>query len=86
VNSLQSSSTSWDSKIKHMRTPIYSFVSNEASVIEHIAHIYFPIYSVDVVLHACVNGCAPMLRFTRIGISFLETLESLGNHHRFRIA
>jgi hypothetical protein len=28
-------------KIKHMRTPIFSFESNEASVIEHIVPISF---------------------------------------------
>jgi hypothetical protein len=86
VISLWSSKNSWDSKIKYMRTLFYSFVSNEACVLEHIAPIYFHIYSIAVVLHACVNGCTPMLRFTRIGLSFLETSESLGSRHRFRIA
>jgi hypothetical protein len=55
-------------------------------VLEHITPIYFLIYSVVVVLHAGVNECAPMLGFTRIILSFLETSESLGSHHRFRIA
>jgi hypothetical protein len=63
-----------DFKIKYMSTPIYSFVSNEVSVLEHIARIYFHVYSVVVVLDACVNGCAPMLGFTRIDLSFLEAL------------
>jgi hypothetical protein len=65
-----------------MRTLIYSFVSNQASVLEHIALIYFSIYSVVVILHACVNGCAPMIGLTRIDLSFLETSESLGSCHR----
>jgi hypothetical protein len=59
-----------DFKLKHMRTLIYSFVSNEASVLEHIA----PIYSVVVVLHAYVNECTPMIGLTRIDLSFLEAL------------
>jgi hypothetical protein len=48
-----------------MRTLIFSFQSNEASVLEHIAPIYFPFYSVVVELHACVNECAPMIGLTR---------------------
>jgi hypothetical protein len=86
VISLRSSNSSWDFKTKHRRTPIYSFVSNEASLPEHIAPIYPPIYSVIVVLHACVYECAPMLGFTRINYSFLETSESLGSCHKLRIA
>jgi hypothetical protein len=57
-----------------MRTVIYSFVSNEASVLEHIAHIYFPVYSIVVVLHAYVNECTPMIGLTRLALSFLEAL------------
>jgi hypothetical protein len=57
-----------------MRTPIYSFVSNEANAFEHIAPIYFPIYYVVVVLHACVNECAPMIVLIRLVLSFLEAL------------
>jgi hypothetical protein len=53
-----------DFKIKYMRTPIFSFQSNEASVLEYIAPIYFYIYSVVVVLHACVNEWTPMLGLT----------------------
>jgi hypothetical protein len=75
-----------DFKRKYTRTPIFSFQSNEESVLEHIAPIYFPDYSVVVVFRACVNECAPMLGFTRICLSFLETSESLGSRHRFRIA
>jgi hypothetical protein len=52
--------------MKYMRTSIFSFQSNETSVFEHIAPIYFPVYSVDVVLHACLNECTPMLGFTKI--------------------
>jgi hypothetical protein len=58
-----------------MRTPIFSFQSNEASVLEHIVPIYFPMHSVAVVLHACVNECAPMIGFTGLDLSFLEALE-----------
>jgi hypothetical protein len=80
------SSKALNLKIKYTRTLIYYFVSNEASVLEHIAPIYFPIYSVVVVLHVGANECAPMLGFNRIGVSFLETSESLGSHHRFIFA
>jgi hypothetical protein len=77
VISPQSSSniSSWIFKIKYTRTPIYSFVSNEANVLKHIAPIYFPIYSVAVVLHVCVNKCAPMIGLARIDLYFLEALE-----------
>jgi hypothetical protein len=57
-----------------MRTLIYSFVSNEASVLEHIAPIYFHVYSVVIVLHAYVNECAPMIGLTRLALSFIEAL------------
>jgi hypothetical protein len=50
----------------YMRTQIFYFQSNVASVLEHIAHIYFLVYSVIVVLHACVNECTPMFGLTRI--------------------
>jgi hypothetical protein len=53
-------------KIKYMKTLIFSFQSNEASVLEYIAPIFCPIYSIVVVLHACVNECAPLLGFTRL--------------------
>jgi hypothetical protein len=87
VISLRSNSnSSWDSKIKYTRTPIYSFVSNEASVFEHIAHIYFPVYSIFVVLHAYVNEYAPIIGLTRLDLSFLETPLSLGSRRRLRIA
>jgi hypothetical protein len=64
-----------DFKIKYTSTSIFSIQSNEASVLEHIAPIYFPVYSVAVVLHGCVNECAPMKGFTRINLSFLDALE-----------
>jgi hypothetical protein len=57
-----------------MRTLIYSFVSNEASVLEHIAPIYFHVYSGVIVLHAYVNECAPMIGLTRLALSFIEAL------------
>jgi hypothetical protein len=69
-----------------MRTLIFSFQSNKASVLKYIAPIYFPVYFVVIVLHACVSECTPMLGFTRIDLSFLETSESLGSCHRLRIA
>jgi hypothetical protein len=59
--------------------------SNEASVLEHIAVVYFPIYSVVVVLHACVNQYAPMIGLTRITLFFLETLKVTSSCPRFRI-
>jgi hypothetical protein len=34
----------------------------------------FSIYSVVVVLHACVNECASMIGLTRLDLSFLEAL------------
>jgi hypothetical protein len=68
-----------DFKIKtfktiHTRTPMYSLVSNEASVLEHIAPIYFPIYSVVIILHSSVNECAPMIGLTKFALSFLESI------------
>jgi hypothetical protein len=61
-----------DFKINYTRTPIFSFQNNEVSVLEHITPIYFLVYSVVVVLHACVNGCTPMLGFTRIAYPSLK--------------
>jgi hypothetical protein len=41
-----------DFKMKYMRTPIFSFQSNEASLLEHVAPIInFSIYSVELELH-----------------------------------
>jgi hypothetical protein len=53
-----------DFKINYTRTPIFSFQSNKASVLEHIAPIYLLVYSVVVVLHVCVYECTPILGFT----------------------
>jgi hypothetical protein len=73
-------------KSKYTRTLIFSFQSNKTSVLEHIVPIYFPVYSVVIVLHVCVNECSPMIGFTRIDLSFLEISESLCSCHRLRIA
>jgi hypothetical protein len=62
-------------KIKYMRTLISSFQNNEASVLEHIAPIYLPIYSVVAVLHARVIESTPIIWLTRIVLSFLKALE-----------
>jgi hypothetical protein len=59
-----------DFKIKCTRSLIFSFQRNETSVLEHIAPIYFPIYSIVVVLHAWVNECAPMIGLTKLVLSF----------------
>jgi hypothetical protein len=41
-----------DFKMKYTRTPIFSFQSNEASLLEHVAPmITFSIYSVELELH-----------------------------------
>jgi hypothetical protein len=41
-----------DFKMKYMRTPIFSFQSNEASLLEHVAHmINFSTYSVELEMH-----------------------------------
>ncbi len=41
-----------DFKMKYMRTPIFSFQSNEASLLEHVAPmVNFSIYSVELELH-----------------------------------
>jgi hypothetical protein len=41
-----------DFKMKYTRTPIFSFKSNEASLLEHVAPIVnFSIYSVELELH-----------------------------------
>jgi hypothetical protein len=79
---LRSNNSSWDFKTKSTRNSRVKYLkihnsfsqSNKASVLEQIAPIYFSIYSVVVVLHACVNECAPMIGFTRLDLSFLEAL------------
>jgi hypothetical protein len=49
-----------DFKMKYMRTPIFFFQSNEASVLEHIAPTYFSIYSVELESHDR-NVCPTLL-------------------------
>jgi hypothetical protein len=71
--------------MQYTRTLIFFFQSNEVSVLEHIAPIYFPIYSVVIVFHTYVNGCAPMIGLTTLDLCFLETSESLGSYRRLRI-
>jgi hypothetical protein len=63
-------------KINYTRTPIFSFQSNEVSVLEYIAPTYFSVYSVELELHVgkCLN-CAPILEFTRLDLPSLEALE-----------
>jgi hypothetical protein len=41
-----------DFKMKYMRTPIFSFQSNETSVLDHIVPTTFSINSVELELHA----------------------------------
>jgi hypothetical protein len=43
-----------DFKMKYTRTPIFSFQSNEASHLEHVAPIVvsFSLYSIELELHA----------------------------------
>jgi hypothetical protein len=51
-------------KMMYVRTPIFSFQSNEASQLEHFAPIViFSIYSVGLELHDRMVCCAPMLGF-----------------------
>jgi hypothetical protein len=63
-----------------MRTPIFPFQSNEASVLEHIApEFIFSIYSVELELHdrkVCFMHLCYCL--TRIELSFLENHRSIG--------
>jgi hypothetical protein len=68
-----------DFKMKYTRTPIFSFQSNEASVLDYIVPITFSINSVELELHdrkVCfVHLCYDL---TRIDLSFLENLRSTG--------
>jgi hypothetical protein len=59
-----------DFKMKYTRTPIFSFQSNEAIVLEHIAPTYFSVYSVEL----------------ELTYHSLKTLEVLGSSHRLRAA
>jgi hypothetical protein len=81
------------SRIKHLKTTrssVWGFLGPSIwglqsflfkamrQVSMNILHLYnFPVYSIVVVLHAHVIECAPMLGFTRIGLSFLENLRSI---------
>jgi hypothetical protein len=76
VISRRSHSSSWDFKTIYTWTPIYSLVSNEASYLEHIAPIYFSIYSVELDLHdRKVYSAHLCYGLTRIKLSFLENLR-----------
>jgi hypothetical protein len=68
-----------DFKMKYTRTPIFSFQSNEASVLEHFCAYIFSIYSIEVELHDR-KVCFAHLCYglTRIDLSFLENLRSIG--------
>jgi hypothetical protein len=63
---------------QYTRTLIFSFQINEESVLDHIAPIYFHVYSVVLVLRACVNECTIMIGLTRLDSSFPDTLEVCG--------
>jgi hypothetical protein len=68
-----------DFKMKYTRTPIFSFQSNEASVLDYIVPITFSINSVELELHDR-KVCFAHLCYdlTRIDLSFLENLRSTG--------
>jgi hypothetical protein len=67
-----------DFKMKHTRTLIFSFQSNEASVLDHIVPTIFSISSVELELHDR-KVCFAHLYYglTRIDLSFLENLRSI---------
>jgi hypothetical protein len=67
------------SNMMYTRTPIFSFQSNEASALEHIAPINFSVYSVELELDVrmCLNH-TPILGFTRLDLSSLEAIEVFG--------
>jgi hypothetical protein len=62
-----------------MRTPIFSFQGNEASVLDHIVPTTFSINSVELELHDR-EVCFAHLYYslTRIDVPFLENLRSIG--------
>jgi hypothetical protein len=68
-----------DFKMKYMRTLIFSFQSNEASVPDHIVPTTFSINSVELELHDR-KVCFAHLCYglTRIDLSFLENPRSTG--------
>jgi hypothetical protein len=65
--------------MKYTRILIFSFQSNEASVLDHIVPTTFSINSVELELHDR-NVCFAHLCYglTRIDLSFLENLRSIG--------
>jgi hypothetical protein len=67
-----------DFKMKYTRTLIFSFQSNEASVLEHIAPTYFSVYSIELEFHVG-SVCSVHLCYglTIIDLSFLENLRSI---------
>jgi hypothetical protein len=68
-----------DFKMNFTRTLIFSFQSNEASVLDHIVPTTFSINFVELELHDR-KVCFAHLRYglTRIDLSFLENLRSTG--------
>jgi hypothetical protein len=65
-------------KIKYMRILRSSIREHRSFLFKamrqlylNILHLYIPIYSVVVVLHACVNECASMIELTRLALSLL---------------
>jgi hypothetical protein len=68
-----------NSKMKYIRILIFSFQSNEASVLDHIVPTTFSINSVELELHDR-KVCFAHLCYglTRIDLSFLENLRSIG--------
>jgi hypothetical protein len=68
-----------DFKMKYTRTPIFSFQSNEASVLDHIVPTTFSINSIELELRdrkVCfVHLCYGL---PRIDLSFLENFRSIG--------
>jgi hypothetical protein len=66
-------------KIKYMSTPIFSFQSNEASVLDHIVPTTFSINSMELELHDRMVCFAHLCYgLTRIDLSFLEDHRSIG--------
>jgi hypothetical protein len=67
-----------DFKMKYTRTLIFSFQSNEVSVLEHITPTYFSVYSIKLEFHVG-SVCSTYLCYglTRIDLSFLENLRSI---------
>jgi hypothetical protein len=68
-----------NSKMKYIRILIFSFQSNEASVLDHIVPTTFSINSVELELHDR-KVCFAHLCYglTRIDLSFLKNLRSTG--------